>query len=68
MQTIVSVVQTLRFKIVNKRFACISVDMQNAVTTVTQSMHQGENIKNQINHYDKQRRVLIANSTVGQSK
>ena len=26
-------------------------------------MHQSENIKNQINHNDKQRRVLMANST-----
>ena len=31
-------------------------------------MHQSENIKNQINHYNKQRRVLMANSTVCQSK
>ena len=30
-------------------------------------MHQSEN-KNQINHYNKQRRVLMANSTVYQSK
>ena len=29
-------------------------------------MHQSEN--NQINHYNKQRRVLMANSTVCQSK
>ena len=31
-------------------------------------MHQSENIKNQINHYNKQRRALMANSTVCQSK
>ena len=31
-------------------------------------MHQSENIKNQINIYDKQRRVLMAISTVCQSK
>ena len=31
-------------------------------------MHQSENIKNQINHYDKQRRVLMANSTMCKSK
>ena len=31
-------------------------------------MQQSENIKNQINHYNKQRRVLMANSTVCQSK
>ena len=31
-------------------------------------MHQSENIKNQINHNDKQRRVLMANSTVYQKK
>ena len=32
-------------------------------------MHQSENIKNQINHYNnKQRLVLISNSTVCQSK
>ena len=31
-------------------------------------MHQRENIKKQINHYDKQRWVLMANSTVLQSK
>ena len=31
-------------------------------------MHQSENMKNQINHNDKQRRVLMANSTVCQSK
>ena len=31
-------------------------------------MHQSENIKNQINRYNKQRRVLMANSTVCQSK
>ena len=31
-------------------------------------MHQSENIKKQINHYNKQRRVLMANSTVCQSK
>ena len=30
-------------------------------------MHQSEN-KNQINHYNEQRRVLMANSTVCQSK
>ena len=29
-----SVVQTLRFQTVNKRFACVSVDMKNAVITV----------------------------------
>ena len=29
-----SVVQTLRFQTVKKRFACVSVDMKNAVTTV----------------------------------
>ena len=33
-----------------------------------QSMHQSENKKNQINHYNKQRRVLMSNSTVCQSK
>ena len=26
-------------------------------------MHQSENIKNQINHYKEQRRVLMTNST-----
>ena len=31
-------------------------------------MHQSENIENEINHYNKQRRVLIANSTVCQCK
>ena len=31
-------------------------------------MHQSENSKNQINHNDKQRGVLMANSTVYQSK
>ena len=31
-------------------------------------MYQSENIKNQINHYDKQRWVLMANSTMCQSK
>ena len=31
-------------------------------------MHQSENIKNQINRYNKQRQVLMANSTVCQSK
>ena len=30
-----SVVQTLRFQIVNKRFACVSVDKKNAIATVT---------------------------------
>ena len=29
-----SVVETLRFQTVKKRFACVSVDMKNAVTTV----------------------------------
>ena len=29
-----SVVQTLRFQIVNKRFACVSVDKKNAIATV----------------------------------
>ena len=33
-----------------------------------QSMPQSENIKNEIIHYDKQRRVLMANSVVCQSK
>ena len=31
-------------------------------------MHQSENIKNQIHQYDKQRRLLMANSNVWQSK
>ena len=31
-------------------------------------MHQSDNIKYQINHYNKQRQVLMANSTVCQSK
>ena len=30
-----NVVETLRFQTVKKRFACVSVDMKNAVTTVT---------------------------------
>ena len=29
-----NVVETLRFQTVKKRFACVSVDMKNAVTTV----------------------------------
>ena len=29
-----SVVETLRFQTVKNRFACVSVDMKNAVTTV----------------------------------
>ena len=33
-----------------------------------QSMPQSENIKNEIIRYDKQRRVLMANSVVCQSK
>ena len=37
-------------------------------SVIRQLMQQSENIKNQINHYDKQRRVLMANSTVCQRK
>ena len=38
-----SVVQTLRFQIVNKRFACVSVDKKNAIATVhAQQFTEGE--------------------------
>ena len=35
-----NVVETLRFQTVKKRFACVSVDMKNAVTTVPDILFQ----------------------------
>ena len=48
-----NVVETLRFQTVKKRFACVSVDMKNAVTTVltwTRNVNIGVSVSNETSH------------------
>ena len=40
-----NVVETLRFQTVKKRFACVSVDMKNAVTTVSEKQNATTGVK-----------------------
>ena len=46
-----SVVETLRFQTVKKRFACVSVDMKNAVTTVSTYRNLTEQLTYTISHH-----------------